>query len=117
MKTLQSQRAHYLKCTEAAGNAEVWEVVQRLEKQLLSISKEDCKKAWAETYVHTGSFSPTPGACLTWNIVCSNGNQARTKEFFEQRNPGASVECHEADKDDSRAGWCRATIRPESFFQ
>lgn len=116
MKTLQSQRAHYLKCTEAAGNAEVWEVVQRLEKQIPSISKEDCKKAWAETYVRTGSFSPTPGNCLTWTVGCSDKNQARTKEFFEQRNPGASVECYPAGEDD-RVGSCRATIRPESFFQ
>lgn len=117
MKTLQSQRAHYLKCTEAAGNAEVWEVVQSLEKQLPSISKEDCKKAWAETYVRTGSFSPTPWTCVTkWTVECSDKNLARTKEFFEQRNPEASVECHAASEDE-RAGWCRATIKPESFFQ
>lgn len=119
MKTLQSQRELHLKCVEAAGNAEVLEVVQHLEKELASLSAERCREAWAQIYISTGKFSPVPSNCLTASSGCTQTNHARVKEYFEQRNPNAIVTCHTNDDGCSRANgaYCQTRFREGSLFQ
>lgn len=122
MKTLQSQRELHLKCVEAAGNAEVLEVVQHLEKELAALSSESCRTAWAQIYIRTGKFSPIPSNCMTSyrnNSKCNQTNHARVKEYFEQRNPNATVTCHIDDDIYSRANgaYCQARFREGSLFQ
>jgi hypothetical protein len=116
MKTLESQRALYLKTVEAAGNAEVLEVVLGLEKKLSSLPKDACKEAFSKQYIRTGSFSTTFNVCITTPVYCSDANHARVKEYFEQRNPNASVWCDKGRKFGAGDS-CQARIKPESLFQ
>jgi hypothetical protein len=116
MKPLESQRALYLKTVAAAGNAEVLEVVLDLETELSSVRKDDCKKALSEQYIRTGSLSTTYVCCSTKPVYCSDTNHARVKEYFEEKNPNASVWCDKAGKYD-RLGSCQARIKPELLFQ
>ena len=90
MKTLESQRAHYLKCVEAAGNVEVMEAVKELESKLSFIDKERCKTEYENTYIRSGSFHVpyTPLSCTTAPSLGVNVSQKdveRLKEYFTQK--------------------------------
>jgi hypothetical protein len=118
MKTLESQRAHYLKCVEAAGNVEVMEAVKELETKLSLIDKEKCKKEYETTYIRSGSFHApyTPLSCTTaQSLVVSvpKKDAERVKEYFKQRNPEAFVVCYPL----SNLYKCEARLKPETFFQ
>lgn len=118
MKTLESQRAHYLKCVEAAGSVEVMEGVKVLERKLSKIDKEKCKKAYEDTYIRSGSFHApyTPLSCTTAQYQGANvpkKDAERLKEYFEQRNPEAFVVCYTR----SNLCYCEARLKPETFFQ
>jgi len=83
MKTLESQRAHYLKCVKAAGSVEVMEGVKALERKLSKIDKEKCKKAYEDPYIRSGSFHApyTPLSCTTTPLSAN----VLKKEYFTQK--------------------------------
>lgn len=116
MKTLQSQRALYLKTVEAAGSVEVLDVVQTLEKKTLEIDIDRCKQALTDYYVRNGSFPEYPLVlCATEGYTnCKPELQTRVKQYYEQRNPDFFVSCRETKH---KQGWCEATPKTESLFK
>lgn len=117
MKTLEAQRARYLKTVEAAGSVEVMESVRELESNTRLLNIDRCKKALSDIYIRTGAF-PTysPMECVTQDVYCSVKTHARVKEYFEQRNSGFSVSCYPPG-DEDRTGTCNAKFRCEPLFE
>lgn len=112
MKTLQAQRDRYLKMIEAAGNPEILESVERLEHETNQIDVKKCKLEFARQYIRTGSLSYDYYTvhCTTVQVQGYEKDQARIKEYFEQRNPHAFVLCNSDTK-------CQAYLKPESLFE
>lgn len=111
MKSLEAQRALYLKTVEAAGSVEVMEVVQKLETKAAKLSAQDCKHSLSDVYIRTGAF-PTysPYWCQTQEVHCFEKDQARVKEYFEERNPNFFVSTFPP-------GHCTAHLRTEPLFE
>lgn len=114
MKTLEAQRARYLKMVEAAGNPEVLQSVERLEHETAQINMKHCKEELTDRYIRTGSLSYDYAVvhCNTKQVYVPKKDQARTKEYFEKRNPNAFLSCSSY-----KNSYCIAYLKPESLFE
>lgn len=119
MKTLEAQRARYLKMVEAAGNPEVLQSVERLEHETAQINMKHCKEELTDRYIRTGSLSYDYAVvhCNTKQVYVPKKDQTRTKEYFEKRNPNAFLSCSSYKDMEGTNSYCIAYLKPESLFE
>lgn len=118
MKALEAQRKLYLKKVEEAGNVQVLDMVNELENKMRNLDPIKCREELRKRYINNGSFQTTYeyGNCSTQPVSGLHSNSARVKEYFEQRNPLAYVDCRQYGKHD-RSAECVAKLRPEPLFE
>lgn len=117
MDTLKKRRAQYLKVLESVGgNPQVLEIIEVIEHDSKSLSKEKCAQAVARQYIRTGVLDSRISGCTTYykSAHCAKKDLPNVEAHFNRRNPQMTAVCSPPEEYE-RFGHCYAYLKVESL--